>query len=324
MSFNFNNFTKEFKSLTDKILTEFNTEVLPLAHRTTRLVQERIGKVNSEDISQLPAEYTALADKCNMLEGLYKKVLKITNSYETETYDYPLNLQESLGDWGKGITDRVEALTKATSTKEAQAALVDPHAGEYRPPKTFYHALSRATDPKILGEVDGSNNDDVLRKGLEIYSTNINKIANARIGQDQLIKTKFNLPLTTTLRSLISQSNNIQRKVEQKRIDYDLARVNLGNCTNPAKEPQFRVVMENAEDEFANTVEDAINIMQNVLENAKPLHEFLELIKAQLAYHKLASELLGGMVGEFESLIEENAKISNKDTSGPESGDFDL
>ena len=36
--------------------------------------------------------------------------------------------------------------------------------------------------------------------------------------------------------------------------------------------------MENAEDEFANTVEDAIYCV----ENAKPLEEFLRLIKSSI------------------------------------------
>lgn len=160
---------------------------------------------------------------------------------------------------------------------------------------------------------------------MDLYSSNLNKIANARLGQDQLIKSKFNKPLTTTLRSLISQSNSIQKKVEDKRIDYDLARSNLANCTNPQKEPKLRVDMESAEDEFANTVEDAINVMQNVLENSKPLEEFLELIKAQLAYHKLATELLDGMVKDFDELIDEQHKLSSSAvTSGRESGDFDI
>ena len=63
--------------------------------------------------------------------------------------------------------------------------------------------------------------------------------------------------------------------------------------------------------------------MQNVLENARPLEEFSELVKAQLAYHKLASELLGGIVGDFEGLIDENSKLAQSSHSR-ESGDFDI
>ncbi|KAK6459346.1 Golgi vesicle protein [Scheffersomyces xylosifermentans] len=324
MAFNFSNFTKDLKSFGDKLTTEFNNEILPLAQRTNRIVQERIGKVNVDDISQLPSEYLELASKCNHIEQLYKNVLKITSNYENESYDYPSNAQESFTEFSKNISSRVSSLSKATTPAEAQAALINPTTGEYKPPKTLYHALSRATDGSILTSSSEPSQDPLI-KGLDLYSSNLNKIANARLGQDQLIKSKFNKPLTTTLRSLISQSNNIQRKVDQKRIDYDLARANLAGCTNPAKEPQFRVAMENAEDEFANTVEDAINIMQNVLENAKPLEEFLELIRAQLAYHKLAAELLGGMVGEFEALLEENNKLSaGGHSSSRESGDFDI
>ncbi|ODV64818.1 Golgi vesicle protein [Hyphopichia burtonii NRRL Y-1933] len=324
MSFNFANFTKDLKNLGDKFSNEFNNEFLPMAQRTSRLVQERIGKVNVDDISHLPSEYLELADKCNNIEKLYKNVLKITNNYENESYDYPTNLQESFSEFGRNFTNRVSNLSKATTPAEAQAALINPTTGEFKPPKTLYHALARATDGSILTS-STSKDQDPLVKGLDLYSSNLNKIANARLGQDQLIKSKFNKPLTTTLRQLISQSNNIQKKVEDKRIDYDLARINLTGCSNPSKEPQLRVAMENAEDEFANSVEDAINIMQNVLEHAQPLEEFLELIKAQLAYHKLATELLGGMVGDFENLIDENSKLSSGNNSGSrESGDFDI
>ena len=297
MSFNFSNFTKDLKSFGDKISTEFNKEVVPLAQRTSRLVQEKMGNIKQDDISQLPSEYIELANKCNNIEQLYKNVLKITTNYENESYDYPTNVQESFTEFGKNITTRVSNVAKATTTAEAQAALINPNTGEFKAPKTLYHALSRATDASIL---TSDKSQDPLIKGLDLYSSNLNKIANARLGQDQLIKSKFNKPLLTTLRSLISQSNNIQKK------------------------PKLRVDMENAEDEFANTVEDAINIMQNVLENAKPLEEFLELIKAQLAYHKLATELLDGMVKDFEELIDEQHKLSGSATSGRESGDFDI
>lgn len=317
MSFNFASFTNDLKNLGDKLTTEFNNEILPYAQRTTRRVQERFGKVNIDDISQLPSEYTELADKCNNIEKLYKNVLKVTSNYENESYDYPVNLQESFSEFGKNITTRVTTLSKATTPAEAQAALINPTTGEFKPPKTLYHALARATDGSVL---TSGETQDPLIKALDLYSSNVNKIANARLGQDQLIRTKFNKPLTTTLRQLISQSNNIQKKVEQRRIDYDLARFSLTNCLDPTKEPQLRVAMENAEDEFANTVEDAINVMQNVLEHAKPLDEFLELIKAQLAYHKLATELLGGMVGEFEELIEG----SKSKKAEAESAEFDI
>ncbi|QWU86647.1 hypothetical protein CA3LBN_000865 [Candidozyma haemuli] len=325
MSFNFSSFTNNLKDLGDKVSTEFNNEFMPFAQRTSRMVQERMGKVNVDEISQLPEEYRELADKCNNVEKLYRNVLKITHNYESELYDYPTNLQESFTDFSKNITNRVSNLSKATTPAEAQAALINSEHGEFKPPKTLYHALARATDGSVLTS-STSKDQDPLIKALDLYSGNLNKIANARLGQDQLIKNKFNKPLTSTLRSLLSQSSNIQKKVEQKRIDYDLARQALTNCTNPSKEPQYRVAMENAEDEFANTVEDGISVMQNVLEHAKPLEELLELIKAQLAYHKLASELLGNMVGDFEGLIEENKNASGKGSGqrNSESGDFDI
>lgn len=325
MSFNFAKFTDNLKNIGDKVTSEFNNEVLPFAQRTTRRVQERIGKVDVDEISQLPSEYTSLAERCNNVEKLYKNVLKVTQNYENESYDYPTNLQESFTEFGKNFSNRVSNLSKATTPAEAQAALVHPN-GEFKPPKTLYHALARATDGSVLTSSTDQNNQDTLVKALDLYSSNLNKIANARLGQDQLIKSKFNAPLQTTLRSLISQSSAIQKKVEQKRIDYDLARQALKNCSNASKEPQLRVAMENAEDEFANSVEDALSVMQNVLSQSKPLEEFLELIKTQLAYHKLASELLGNMVGGFETLIDEDTNNASKagDANSPQSGEFDI
>lgn len=324
MSFNFAKFTDNLKNIGDKVTTEFNNEVLPFAQRTSRMVQEKMGKVDVDEISQLPSEYISLAERCNNIEKLYKNTLKVTQNYETESYDYPTNLQESFSEFGKNITNRVSNLSKATTPAEALAALVNPVNGEFKPPKTMYHALARATDGSILTS-SAEQNQDPLVKALDLYSSNMNKIANARLGQDQLIKSKFNAPLQTTLRSLISQSGAIQKRVEQKRIDYDLARQALKNCSNASKEPQLRVAMENAEDEFANSVEDALSVMQNVLNQSKPLEEFLELIKAQLAYHKLASELLGGMVGSFENLIDEESKTSkSRDANLHESGEFDI
>lgn len=322
MSFDFSSFTNNLKSLGDKVSNEFSNEVLPFAQRTQRMVQERMGKVNVDEISQLPSEYVELANKCNSVEKLYKNILKVTQNYENESYDYPLNLQESFTDFGKNISNRFSNLSKATTPAEAQAALVTPN-GEFKPPKTMYHALARATDGLILTSSTGGQQDPLI-KALDLYSSNMNKIANARLGQDQLIKTKFNAPLTTTLRSLLAQSSAIQKKVEQKRIDYDVARQTLTNCLNPSKEPQLRVAMENAEDEFANTAEDAMSVMQNVLRQAKPLEEILELIRAQLAYHKLASELLGGMVSDFEGLIDENSKSEKVNLQNTGSGDFDI
>lgn len=317
MSFNFANFTKDLRSFGDRVSNEFNKEVVPFAQRTSRMVQERMGKVNADDISQLPAEYVELAQRCNNVETLYKNMLKITQTYEQELYDYPLNMQELFAEFGKNIGNRVLNLSKATTPAEAQAALVRSPNGDFKPPKTLYHALARATDGLVL--TLGAEQDPLVQ-ALDLYLGNLTKIANARLGQDQLIRTKFNQPLQTTLRLLLLQSTTVQKKVEQKRLDYDLARQLLALCLNPAKEPQLRVGMENAEDEFANTVEDAINVMQNVLAHAKPLDELLELIRAQLAYHKLALELLGNMVGEFEGLIDENGK----QPKGEQEADFDI
>lgn len=322
MAFNFSNVTKDLKDIGSRFSNEFSNEFLPMAQRTSRKMQERMGQIRGEDISQLPQEYLELAEKCNKLEKLYKNVLKVTGNYDNESYDYPTNLQESFSEFSKNLSSRLSNLSKATSPAAAQEALINSNAGQVEPPKTFYHALARATSGSNITS-DGEQSETLV-KGLDLYSSNLTKIANGRLNQDQLIRSKFNSPFATTLRQWFAQSNNIQRNVEEKRLDYDLARLNLTNCSNPAKEPQLRTTLENAEDDFANTVEDAVSILQNVASNVKPLEEILELAKAQLAYHKLAAELLDNSVVNLEGLVKEMSLKGDDSHAQRESEDFDI
>ena len=322
MAFNFSNVTKDLKDIGSRFSNEFSNEFLPMAQRTSRKMQERMGQIRGEDISQLPQEYLELAEKCNKLEKLYKNVLKVTGNYDNESYDYPTNLQESFSEFSKNLSSRLSNLSKATSPAAAQEALINSNAGQVEPPKTFYHALARATSGSNITS-DGEQSETLV-KGLDLYSSNLTKIANGRLNQDQLIRSKFNSPFATTLRQWFAQSNNIQRSVEEKRLDYDLARLNLTNCSNPAKEPQLRTTLENAEDDFANTVEDAVSILQNVASNVKPLEEILELAKAQLAYHKLAAELLDNSVVNLEGLVKEMSLKGDDSHAQRESEDFDI
>ena len=322
MAFNFSNVTKDLKDIGSRFSNEFSNEFLPMAQRTSRKMQERMGQIRGEDISQLPQEYLELAEKCNKLEKLYKNVLKVTGNYDNESYDYPTNLQESFSEFSKNLSSRLSNLSKATSPAAAQEALINSNAGQVEPPKTFYHALARATSGSNITS-DGEQSETLV-KGLDLYSSNLTKIANGRLNQDQLIRSKFNSPFATTLRQWFAQSNNIQRNVEEKRLDYDLARLNLTNCSNPAKEPQLRTTLENAEDDFANTVEDAVSILQNVASNVKPLEEILELAKAQLAYHKLAAELLDNSVVNLEGLVKEMTLKGDDSHAQRESEDFDI
>ena len=246
----------------------------------------------------------------------------MTGNYDNESYDYPTNLQESFSEFSKNLSSRLSNLSKATSPAAAQEALINSNAGQVEPPKTFYHALARATSGSNITS-DGEQSETLV-KGLDLYSSNLTKIANGRLNQDQLIRSKFNSPFATTLRQWFAQINNIQRNVEEKRLDYDLARLNLTNCSNPAKEPQLRTTLENAEDDFANTVEDAVSILQNVASNVKPLEEILELAKAQLAYHKLAAELLDNSVVNLEGLVKEMSLKGDDSHAQRESEDFDI
>lgn len=251
------------------------------------------------------------------MKAVYQKLLNITNTYENEAYDYPANIKESFNEFSKSFLTKVQELSKATSVQDAQAVVLAP--GKQQPPKTLNHALGRAALAASQDLKSGSasdlnasslENQSALSDALTKYATAELKIGEARLTQDNLIRARFNLPMSKALKTSLDKASRARRAVEEKRLNYDTARTSL-KTARPEHEAKLRSELEHLEDEFANATEEAVSIMKNVVDDSKPLTELAELIEAQLSYHKAATELLSDLLPDINGLIEKDASRSS-------------
>lgn len=290
---------KKFKDLSQAVsqrTQDLTTSLPSLAQSTQRLVQERLGQVT--DISQLPQEYLELENRVDRIRLVYENFLKVTQVYEHESYDYPNNVRDSVNEFSKTVSSKLHELSHASSTDEAQNILISP--GPAKDPKTLNYALSKValTSSEYLSK--SGHEDEAIATALLKYSDVQAKIAQARLQQDTLIQTKFNKKLRETLASDLNKAVKARKEVENKRLQYDIARANLVNA-KPEKEASLRVQMESLEDEFAQATEDATGVMQDVIASSEFLKDLSELVSAQLAYYKLSTELLSDFLPQLET-----------------------
>ncbi|ODQ79700.1 hypothetical protein BABINDRAFT_7917 [Babjeviella inositovora NRRL Y-12698] len=308
-SANLDTFAQSVKTFGDKVSNEFGdkftNDVLPFAQRTQMLLQEKISG-QGQDVSELPQEYIDLEKRIDTIRFVYEKLLSVTSTYESEAYDYPANAKETFSENLKTVNDKLQNLSAVTNLSDAQAVLVSPvPKGE---PKTLNHALARAATAGSDALRNNVGAQDPIAEGLETYALAMKKLGNARLQQDQLIRAHFNEPLQQALRTQLSQATKARRDVELKRMSYDSVRSQLKHASAD-REAALRVKLETLEDEFANATEDAVSVMKNVIDGSKPLNQLVELVNAQLAYHTLAVEILGGTLPDLKSLNEGSASV---------------
>ncbi|ANB15503.1 Gvp36p [Sugiyamaella lignohabitans] len=298
-------FNKSFQSLQGSV-SGISQSFTPFAKRTTRLIQERLG--NAEDKTELPEEYLELERRIDALKLVHQKLLSVTSQYENEGYDYPPNLRESFVDLSRTISEKVTTLSHAQSAQEAQNILTSP--GSQKEPKTLNHALGRAA---LAGSesLSSSSDSQPLANALQKYAVAEEKIGEARLSQDQLIVTRFNAAFTTTLNTSIQFATKARRNVQNARLTLDAAKASA-KVAKPEKQAAAQIEVEHAEDEFVAATEEAVSVMKNVLDTPEPLRNLLELITAQLAFHKAASEILGDLLPEIETLQSEQESTYRK------------
>jgi len=55
----------------------------------TQQIREQTGSIEAADITELPEDYIALERRVDALRAAHLSLLKIAKVYDTETYDYP-------------------------------------------------------------------------------------------------------------------------------------------------------------------------------------------------------------------------------------------
>ncbi|KAH9939750.1 BAR domain-containing family protein [Epithele typhae] len=268
---------------------------------SVQATRERLGQVAPEEITELPQEYKDLEARVDNLRAVHLALLKVTKVYETETYDYPTQIQESLTEFGTtigtGITNFAAANLKGT-------ALPTPDPVELPTPqhKTLPHAIARqaAASATAVTSTAGPG-DDKLGKALGAYAGAWAKIADARVEQDETIRERYLMPWQSTLSTSIAVAMRARQAVRVSRLELDAAKQTL-KTAGPAKQEAARLEVENAEDDLVQKTEVAITLMKTVLENPEPLKDLNELAKAQLMFHATAAEALSSVQGEIEEL----------------------
>ncbi|KAH7886644.1 BAR domain-containing family protein [Phlebopus sp. FC_14] len=277
----------------NKLAKGFNSSV--------QATRERLGQVAPEEITELPQEYKNLEARVDALRQAHLALLKITKAYETESYDYPVQIQESITELsttiGHGITNFA-----ATNLKGTNLPAPSPVAPTVAQHKTLPHALGRAATnaaTAMQNAPDGTN--DKLGKALGLYAGVWDTISGARIQQDESIRRQYLHPWQTTLSTSINVAMKARQAVRISRLELDAAKQSL-KTAGPARQEQARLDVENAEDDLVQKTEVAITLMKTVLDNPEPIKNLNELTKAQLLYFASAAEALSSAQGEIEEL----------------------
>jgi len=179
-------------------------------------IRESTGAVEDDDITELPAEYKALENKVDALRLAHVSMLKVTKAYESETYDYPANINESLGELSQNVAHSLTfwaaAATKGTNLPQPTVAEKAPEQH-----KTFAHALSRAAAGGAMEITGGGTTSGLLEKSLQAYAVAQDKIGNARLEQDRTIGRQFVTPWSTTLNFQIQAAMKSRANVRSAR-----------------------------------------------------------------------------------------------------------
>ncbi|KAL4987225.1 BAR domain-containing family protein [Aspergillus falconensis] len=284
----------------------------PFAARTQQLIREQLGQV--EDKTQLPDEYIELEKRVDALKLVHQKLLQVTSQYSNEAYDYPPNIRESFNDLGRTINEKVHLLSQASTPAEAQAAFTAPPSAKPQP-KTFSHAIARASLAGSQTLANTTAGEDPLATALEKYALASEKVGEARLAQDAQIQSRFLAGWNTTLNTNLMFAAKARKNVENARLMLDSIKAKHGGDLDNLSE-EARSEIEQAEDEFVGQTEEAVSVMKNVLDTPEPLRNLADLIAAQLEYHKRSYEILSELAPVVDSLQVEQEASYRKSREG--------
>ncbi|KAI0300063.1 BAR domain-containing family protein [Multifurca ochricompacta] len=277
---------------------------------SVQATRERLGQVAPDEITELPQgmhahsllpKYKDLEAQVEALRIAHQTILRVTKAFESETYDYPSQIQESVAELGANITRGVTNFA-ANNLKGTNLPAPSPAAAPVAQHKTLPHALGRAASTAastLVGAPGG--NDDRLGQALAEYAGAWEKIAHARVQHDETIAHGFLAPWQQTLQTSINVAVKARQAVRVSRLELDSAKQTLKNAS-PSKQEHARLEVENGEDDLVQKTEVAITLMKAVLDNPESIKNLNELVKAQLQFYSYAAEALSAVQGEIEEL----------------------
>ncbi|PPQ90486.1 hypothetical protein CVT25_014769 [Psilocybe cyanescens] len=291
-------------SLNNINFAQAGTKITKGFSSSVQATRERLGQVSPDEITELPQEYKDLEARVDALRAAHLSLLKITKVYESETYDYPVQIQESISELSSSIGYNISSFA-ASNLKGTNLPVAAPSAPPPSQHKTLPHALTRAAHSaaNAVASTAGPTvgDADKLGKALGLYASGWDKVSAARLDQDASVQENFLHPWQTTLNASIAVAIKARQAVRVSRLELDAAKQSLKNA-NPTKQEHARLEVENAEDDLVQKTEVAITLMKTVLENPEPIKNLNELVKAQLMYFSIAAEALSSVQGEIEEL----------------------
>lgn len=248
--------------------------------------RERWGALDASDITELPAEYTALEARVDGLSKAHGSIARIFKVYENEGYDCPVNLQGSVGD-----ASRTVAQTIGTWAAQARGAAAPTPTDEH-PPRTLSHTISRSMAQASV-ELESSpqepqeqrdDNGPALAAALQRVSVASNAVGTARLEQDHEIIDAFLVPWVA-FGNQVALAQKARAQVREARLNLDASKQVLKSVeasSGPADSTRVettRVNVEHAEDKLVSATEDAIGLMKIALSNPEPVRLLSTLLK---------------------------------------------
>jgi hypothetical protein len=300
----------------------------PIFARTTRSLQEKFGSI--DDISELPKEYKDLETRVDNIRQFYQRVLEITRQYELEAYDNPSNLKESLSDYTSLINEKINELSQANTTQDAENVLLSGRKD--KTPRTFSHQFSKnmkvlrqniLTNKKVSSlplitsnnevtettestGVDNEFKETPLTKALLKISEAEYKIGNERLEQDKLIIVEFNNKVKNLLRNDFAKCSQLRNQVETARLNFDTTRAEIKALQNGNPEieipEKLSKKLEESEDDLVNATEIAVEAMKELIKPLESINLLKLLFKIQLNYHKNVVSELTSLVDNLEAI----------------------
>lgn len=298
-------FRKGFSTFAESVV-DFGSNVQqnlqPFAQRTRQQLTEKI--VGSEDTTALPEDYVALEKSYDEIMPANQSLLKILSVYESEGYDYPPTLRDTLGSTYKSLYDRIVGIKQATSPGEAGnivlSGTAEYNAQRAQEPRTLHHALGRALEA-LSATLTGEGRSNISSALSEVGSAE-HYIGSAQQEQDREI-----IKLSTSLRVLLQQTQEsvtkARKHVHNTRLDLDIKKSHLRSAQTDAPNlPSLESEVERAEDEFVAAIEESSTLMKAAISTTtyKPVQASMLLIKAQRDYHRRAAEHLDKLLPELE------------------------
>jgi hypothetical protein len=149
---------------------------------------------------------------------------RTTKVYETESYDYPTQIQESLSEISTSISYNITNFA-ATNLKGTNLPAPAPTAPPTAQHKTLPHALSRSA-ASAANALQGTKSpvEDRFAKALGMYAQVWDKVAVARLQQDAAIQRGFLQPWQKTLSTSIAVAMKARQAVRVSRLELDAAK----------------------------------------------------------------------------------------------------